>query len=307
LSKPTYNKPALTFEGQLDQKLIPRGLIVEDRDRALRWLGRVGYYRLSGYLYPYRVSPVDDNFRPSASFDTAVSVYKFDSQLRLLLLQAIDRIEVAMRTSVTYHLSHALGPFGHMDQNHFKPYVPATTTSDSVGLDFAEFKRKAKNDERQSSEEFVGHYRNKYDNDDLPIWMLTEVISFGTLSRITENLQDKQIQRRIARDFALSQTQLISWMRCLCYIRNLCAHHSRIWNRPISVKPELLPKWRIQGITRDRLHVVLLVMLHLLQEIAPDCGWKGRMADHLLSNMEVSLSAMHLPDDWYRREPWKLI
>ncbi len=211
-----------------------------------------------------------------------------------------------MRTSVTYHLSHEFGPFGHMDQLHFKAYVPATETTEACGLNFEEFKRKTLRDEKQSSEVFVSHYRDKYANEDLPIWMLTEVIPFGTLSRITENLDDKQIQRKIARDFGLSQSQLISWLRCLCYIRNVCAHHGRLWNRPVSIKPELLPKWRAQGITRDRLYVVLLVMLHLMKEIAPNSGWKSRLQYHLLSNMEAPLGAMHFPDDWYLHEPWNL-
>lgn len=302
-----YNKPALSYEQQLDQKLIPRGLVVEDRTRALDWLRRVGYYRLSGYFYPYRVSTTDDNFRPGATFDTAVSVYKFDCELRLLLLQAIDRIEVAIRASITYHLGHELGPFGHMDSANYKAYVPPPTPGMSaLGLDFKDFCGKVVSAEKQSSEVFIAHYRAKYSNPDLPVWMLTEIVSFGFLSRLTENLVDKQIQRKIARDFGLSQSQLISWLQSLCYLRNVCAHHGRLWNRTFSVKPELLPRWRKQGVTRDRLYVVLVMIVHLLDEIAPRSKWKQRMGDHLLSNMDVSLSAMHCPEDWYRREPWHL-
>src|SRR5437763_462945 len=91
VTKIRYTKPALSYEQQLDTKLIPRGLIVDDRERALRWLRRVGYYRLSGYFYPFRVSPTDDNFRPWTHFEAGVSLYKFDCHLRLLLMQAIDR------------------------------------------------------------------------------------------------------------------------------------------------------------------------------------------------------------------------
>lgn len=304
MSQQSYNKPALTFEQQLTEKLIPRGLTVADRDRALRWLRRVGYYRLSGYLFPYRVSPTDDTFIAGASFDAAISVYKFDAHLRLLLMQAIDRIEVAIRTSVTYHLGHQLGPFGHMDVMNYKPHIPATQSTPEIGIYFPDFRKKVVSAEKQSSEVFIAHYREKYSNSSLPIWMLTEVMSFGNLSKMTESLADKQIQRMIARDFSLSQSQLISWLRCLCYIRNLCAHHSRLWNRVVSVKPELLPKWKFQGVTRDRLYAVLLVVDRLLTEIAPDCNWRGRVANHVVENMNVNLSAMGFPDDWYRIEPW---
>jgi abortive infection bacteriophage resistance protein len=281
-------------------------LIVADRERALYWLRRIGYYRFSGYLFPYRISPDHDNFRTGSTFEDAVAVYKFDCELRLLLLQAIDRIEVAMRASVTYHLGHEIGPFGHMDGSNFKPYIPQTPTSGARGLDFGEFSRRVVSHEKQSSEVFITHFRAKYSDPYLPVWMLTEIVSFGTLSRITENLRDKQIQRKIARDFNLSQDQLISWLKCLSYIRNVCAHHGRLWNREFSIKPELLPRWRAQGVTRDRLYVVLLMMLHLLEEVVPKSQWKRRMAEHLLSTKQVPLSAMHCPDDWYRSIPWKI-
>jgi abortive infection bacteriophage resistance protein len=304
LDKETYNKPALSHEQQLDEKLIPRGLVVEDRSRALKWLRRIGYYRLSGYLYPFRVSPMDDNFRPGVTFDAAIVIYKFDCHLRLLILQAIDRIEIGMRGSVTYHLGHELGPFGHMNPEIFVPFAPKTADTPAKGLDFQSFRDRIASDEKQSSEVFVKHYREKYSNPDLPIWMLTEIISIGTLARITKNLRDKEIQRKIARDFALSQSQLLSWMGTLGYIRNVCAHHGRLWNRTISMKPELLSSWRAKDVTRDRLYVVLLMLLHLMEQVAPRSHWKHRLMAHLLNDEHIDLGPMKFPDEWYRLEPW---
>ena len=120
------------------------------------------------------------------------------------------------------------------------------------------------------------------------------------------NLRDKQLQRGIARDFRLSQDQLISWLRCLSYIRNLCAHHARLWNRELSVKPELLPQWKARNVTRDRVYVVFLMSLHLLREIAPDSKWKFRMAEHLLECQDVDLHALRCPPDWFRQEAWNI-
>jgi abortive infection bacteriophage resistance protein len=302
--KTTYNKPALTYEQQLDDKLIPRGLVVRDRTAALRWLRRIGYYRLSGYLYPYRISPTHDNFKPGASFDDAVSMYKFDCHLRLLMLQAIDRIEVGIRASATYHLGHNLGPFGYTEQKNFKPYAVATSTAPAQGLDFPAFLRRVRDDERNSSEVFIDHYRANYSNSDLPIWMMTEIISFGTLCRLIENLVDKNLQRMVARDFGLSQSQLISWLRTLLYIRNVCAHHGRLWNRTISVKPELLPKWRLQGVTRDRIYVILLMTEKLISEIAPNAKWKARLVALIEANPQADRVAMQFPADWQTKAPW---
>lgn len=95
--------------------------------------------------------------------------------------------------------------------------------------------------------------------------------------------------------------RLISWLRCIADIRIVCAHHGRLWNREISVKPELLPRWRGEAVNREKLYVVLVVVEHLIRKIAPESSWKGRLTEHLLSHIEVPLTAMRCPDDWYRR------
>ncbi|MEO7149850.1 MAG: Abi family protein [Rhodanobacteraceae bacterium] len=112
-----YLKPALTFEEQLDL-LHQRGLIVCDADRALHWLRNISYYRLSAYCLPFKDG---DAFRPGIAFDDIAGLYIFDRKLRLLVLDAIERIEVAVRTAVTYEIAHAHGPFGHTDPANFAP------------------------------------------------------------------------------------------------------------------------------------------------------------------------------------------
>ncbi len=106
-----YGKPPLVYNDQLDQ-LIRRGLDCPDQSRALQWLKRVGYYRLSAYFIPFRISGTDD-FRPGTTLTDIVDLYKFDSHLRLLTMQALDRIEVGVRAGITYRLAHDLGTFGY--------------------------------------------------------------------------------------------------------------------------------------------------------------------------------------------------
>ncbi len=112
-----YTKPALTFEQQLDL-LQQRGLTVADPDRALHWLRHISYYRLSAYCLPFK----DGNaFRPGTSFDDIAGLYIFDRKLRLLVLDAIERIEVAIKTAITYEIAHAYGPFRHAAYGNFAP------------------------------------------------------------------------------------------------------------------------------------------------------------------------------------------
>lgn len=108
-----YLKPPLSIQEQLTQ-LEQRGLAIGNAVNAGRYLQRVGYYRLMGYLYTQRVAG-SDNFREQATFEEAVSLYEFDRGLRDLVMEAVGHIEVATRTVLTYHFAHAYGPFGHLE------------------------------------------------------------------------------------------------------------------------------------------------------------------------------------------------
>ena len=111
-----YNKPALTFDQQYDL-LLDRGLIIPDRLRAQRWLRHISYYRFSAYFVPFKVA--NDQFATGTTFDQVAGSYIFDRKLRLILMDAIERLEVALRTGLTYGISHQYGPFGHVNPLNF--------------------------------------------------------------------------------------------------------------------------------------------------------------------------------------------
>jgi abortive infection bacteriophage resistance protein len=231
-----YTKPALTYEQQLDL-LLARGLAIPDRERALHWLKRKGYFRLSAYFLPFKVAGTD-NYTPGSSFTDIIKLYKFDAHLRLLIIKAIDRVEIALRASVTYHFAHTIGRLGYTDAANFTAFIPSAGPGvPAKGFDHGQLMRRIESEINTSTELFVTHYRTTYYLEPhLPIWMLTELMSFGQLSRMTEGCK-KSLRKQIGRDFDLPQSKLTSWMENLTYVRNLCAHHSRIWNREISLKP----------------------------------------------------------------------
>lgn len=119
----TYNKPALTIEQQIDL-LEQRGLTIADKERAARHLRNVSYYRISAYMLPYRILDADgnhlDQFVPGSTWDDIYNLYKFDRKLRLLVFDAIERIEIALRTQVIYQLSHKYGSHWQDDTSIFK-------------------------------------------------------------------------------------------------------------------------------------------------------------------------------------------
>jgi abortive infection bacteriophage resistance protein len=111
-----YCKPALSYNDQL-AKLKGRGMFVGDEVQAIHCLKTISYYRLSAYLHPFKRS--DDTYEPDTHFDKVQALYVFDRKLRLLLLDAIGRVEVALRAAVTYHVSMKFGSFGHCDRRAF--------------------------------------------------------------------------------------------------------------------------------------------------------------------------------------------
>lgn len=107
-------KPWKTMADQL-ALLKSRGLQVDDETAALDYLARIGYYRLSGYWYPLREidkaesaaqnKPIrTDNFIANSHFEDVVKLYVFDKRLRLLALDALERIEMAIRVDVAHLL-----------------------------------------------------------------------------------------------------------------------------------------------------------------------------------------------------------
>jgi abortive infection bacteriophage resistance protein len=287
-----YPKPALTFDKQIDL-IVSRGLAVESRGRLLHWLSHISYYRLSAYFIPFKTK--DDHFIAGASFDQIAGLYIFDRKLRLVLLDAIERIEVFLRTQLTYWISLGYGPFGHTDPKNFNP-----------AFKHEGFMQELKDAEYESSESFVMHYRGKYSSEHLPLWMASELLSFGCISRLYEACHPK-IKREIASGLGVQDPLLISWFRTLSYIRNVCAHHSRLWNRKLGLKPTLpnpSVNWLYQIPGNDRLYCVLVLVRHCLLRVSPQCHWRERLFALFDTHPDVELAAMGIPKDWRNLAPW---
>jgi abortive infection bacteriophage resistance protein len=179
-----YGKQALTLEEQAD-RLIDRGLLA-DRDELIARLRAVSYYRLSGYLFPFRARDASgkllDSFIPGTKLDTVWRRYTFDRRLRLILLDAIERIEVAVRTRFVYHFVHALdstgnklGPFGYLHSKNLPGFKRRSlwrqlwrNVNSLLKLrgilrsDYAVWLAKLQNEKRRASDTFVRHFKQTY-------------------------------------------------------------------------------------------------------------------------------------------------
>ncbi|MDP1720499.1 MAG: Abi family protein, partial [Candidatus Nanopelagicaceae bacterium] len=244
----TYKKRYLTFEEQLEL-IKSRGLEVTDDDMALDYLRRIGYYHLSAYWYSFRqISPLNsheaevipsrsDEFISGCSFQHVVELYVFDKRLRLLLLDAIERIEVAIRVDVAYLLG-SKDPFAHSNPDLLHGKFTKKINPRTEKTDYETWIAKHEKKEISAKDDFARHFREKY-GFPLPIWVAVELWDFGMLSMFYQGMAiaDKEV---IATRYGIPNWQIMeSWLRSLNFIRNVTAHHGRLWNRNLIDQPKL--------------------------------------------------------------------
>lgn len=306
--KKRYTKPALTFEQQLD-KLLKRGIQVEREPEALQTLSQVSYYRLSAYWYPFRKRDEDgcvlSNVVQGTNFNQILDLYNFDRKLRLCVLDGLERVEVLIRTKLSYHIGHRYKAFGHLDPSNFHEK-----------FNHSEWLRRVTASVVESSDEFLKHFERNYQGfPNVPIWMLTEVMSMGALSRLFKGLKNEkksgyEDKQQIANAFGMHYKQLQDWLHVLTYVRNVCAHHSRLWNRELAIRPERIrnANWLPPKTPRNDRVFIIILMMHQMLKCQPDAAeWKLSIETLLLqaSESEILRAGMGLPMDWKSHPLWQ--
>lgn len=294
-----YTKPALTFTDQADL-LLKRGLIAPDKQAIIEKLHVVSYYRLSAYWHPFRQP--DDTFKPGTTLDMIWRRYTFDRHLRLLVLDTIERVEIAARTQLVCQHSLKYGPFGYLDRVNLP------------GLQVAEHREllgRIRKETDHSRENFVLHFQTKYTSEtDLPLWMACELMTFGAAFTFFRGVE-AGIKQIVAADYGVTDRVFHSWLATLNQVRNLCAHHARLWNRTFGIQPQIPrprkhPEWHQPvAIASNRLFGILTVLYYMLKQVAPQSQWRQRWEDLLTRYPEVPIAAMGFPVNWKDSPLWQ--
>ena len=329
----TFNKPFLSLPQQI-ALLKQRGLQIADESAAQECLHRNGYYRMSAYWYPFRVlAPLldsqgnsqrdnrgnllhyrTDDFLPDSTFENAQALYLFDKKFKLLLLDAIERVEIAVRAEIALTLGRH-DVFAHTNPRFFR-----------LGYNTPNFQNRTKHQQwldkfeeavRRSKDEFVVHHESKYGSrSPLPIWIAIELWDFGRLSHFYSGLET-QYRVSVATRFAISHRDTLgSWLISLNYVRNVIAHHGRLWNLNLADNPALprrgeMPDFdalRNSANSTVRIYGVCCILIHFSKIINPRSTWPQQLADLIKSFPAmpyVSIADMGFPSDWQNQNFWK--
>lgn len=295
-----FNKPALTTNQQLEL-LLQRGLHVDNIQKAIEILSNISYYRLGAYTVPFQeVGSTEHTFVKGTTFEQILNLYEFDRNLRLLVFDAIERIEVAFRTQIIYEFSISIGPYWFEKEELF---LNSVFYKKNLGkLDF---------EINRSLEVFIQHFQKKYTSPNRPpAWMSLEVSSFGLMSKIFKNIKPCPEKKNVSRHFGVNYKVLESWTESISYVRNICAHHSSLWNKKLTLTP-LNPtyphfKWLENcDIDVSRTYMLLSCIIYLLERINLNSDFKKNLVKLLTKNTGLDLNQMGFHTNWYKEQLWK--
>jgi len=292
-----YTKESLTYEKQLEL-LRQRGMTISDDEKALSFLEYKSYYRLSGYWYTMLENKSEHTFQKNSEFDTAIEYYNFDKFLRKILLNEIEKIEIALKAKMTYFLCHKLGVNWQNEIQHF---------DEKYHSKFEKLRNDMLDNFRKSKDIFAIEYNRKYKNNP-PSWIEFETASFGSISLLFKYL-DRKNKNMVANHFRLDGEVMSSWIHFLVSVRNICAHHSRVWNRIFSIVPIKLrnnyPRWlETTDLSNKTVYYLLAVIHYFLSKIDPSTNIMSQVKNLVEHFPNVKFSSMGFPEGWENDYYW---
>ncbi|MBI2259349.1 MAG: Abi family protein [Flavobacteriia bacterium] len=316
-----FTKLPKTYEEQAEI-WKSRGLIVKNEERTLHYLKNISYYRLSAYALPFQQTK--DKFNDGTSFDDILNLYLFDRELRLIVFNAIERIEVAVRSIMIYQLSHKYGSHWQDNERIFSaPYNRRDTrTGEYYTINvFEEIQSIIRHTSREKHPEtFIKHYNGTYTKPkNPPSWMCMEVFTLGQLSKLYNGLRHNDDKVNIANHFGLHFNVFKSWLHTLTYVRNICGHHGRLWNREIAIEPLWLKKPKLNWLdskfdgSTNRTFYSICMMKYLLQTVNANHHIKQHLNELIAKYPSVPIQFMGIPSeeaskkivDWQNEALWK--
>lgn len=288
-------KSARSYESQLDRFIEDHNLTVTDRKKAIDILKHVNYYRLSAYGIGLKKPDNEEEYIDGISLNHIYRLYYFDSSLRNHLIHLIEQLEIQLRTQISYHLAMNYGPEGYMDASNFSDKTNKHNRSIHEII-ISNFRKEC---DRQKNLPFVKHHNQEYGGH-FPIWVATELFTFGNLSSLYSILKIND-KKEIASLYDTKPEYLTSWILAMVELRNICAHYSRLYNMPLKQKPRLYSEHR-KYYSSSRLNKLFPTLI-VLKRMTYSSGYWTKFENQLNPLMKayndvIKLSFIGFPRDW---------
>lgn len=282
--------------------LLERGLFIADPDRAQKYLKTIGYFRLTGYMFHLQSQDGNHQFIKDTTFEDIIRLYHFDKKLRSVVSAYIEQIEICLRARLTDHYSIQFGFFWYSDFTHFEDRGIFDSINDEIRASFANQK-----------EPFLKKFGHKYVDESIPPSnMALETLSLGKLARLYKGLKNQHGKAEIAQAFELPTNVLTSWFIYLANVRNICAHHSRLWNKKVTVDRPIFPqreKYKFNGEnhadSNTTLYGIISIIDRLLRSFNPQNSFTTKI-ENLIIEYSIECDHMGFPSNWMERANWKM-
>jgi len=235
-------------------------------------------------MYPLLQMPKEQHrYKPNATFDQVMMLYRFDKKLRLLIFNEIEKIEVAVRSAIVNIGCDMTGnPFWMTDSSNF---IDAGKFRHTMDLIDAELHR--------SREDFIVHFKQTYSDAYPPAWILAEVLPFGVITNIFSNIKVARIKKSIARRFGLQVAPFESWLTIVTLTRNSCCHH------------RMAGSWISQPTDTLRIYFDLCIIKYFLNIISPNNDMKSKIDTLLSVYPSIDTAAMGFSRGWENEPLWQ--
>lgn len=276
---------SLKIEDQLDL-FYRRGVFITDKNKALEKLKHISYYRLKDFAKPYSSIIMYGNVPvlkySNITFEDIVKRYYQDKNLRIHLLHAIEKIEVSIKRNISFILGNRYGSYGYLEFDKWankKDYNKFELEKKQFY-----FKKDLLKTVKRSSLSVLADRRNLNSEGFPTIWVATEVLMFGELVHLIKIMSTKN-QNELAKFYNCSFKELLSWLKCLNFARNVCAHNANIIDINLQTKPLIRNKWKDKFLytTTDsngnkivvhKVATIILITITSVNEINKKYRWK---------------------------------
>ncbi|AXY75936.1 Abi family protein [Paraflavitalea soli] len=295
-----YTDPPLNIGEQL-ALLQHNNLTIDNVDTVRGVLTSVGYFRLNNYMKYFKK---DNKFRNGTIIKDIQGLYEFDKVLRINLFDAIADIEVAIKALINNTLACKYGSHWLEIAEIFKPGF--SYYHQSLLTEITEY---CKNN---PDEHFIKKYKQTYSDPVLPpSWMIMEVLSFGKVSMVYDGILNTDDRVSVSAYLKTHDNILSSWLHSFTYVRNLCAHHAKILDRNLTIKPTMPARKKnrflldVDELDVSKIYSVLCCIQYLLLTLKSNSGFKENIINLVSGNPVIKADALGFTSNWTQESIWK--